>query len=159
MQRAVQQLESELLQRFPAATPTVHNVPLQTEWTVDKSFNMTPDYCWHKQASVKEHVQNWYDQCKTVAVHQKYQTKSLAWPPMQHAAGTIKFLAILDESKNPELPSYALGYVAVIRETSSTRSVVFKNFATALTIDMMSLGCSSKRDVDELAGGHVCKAS
>ena len=114
MQLVLQQLESELLQRFSVATPTVHKVPSQTEWSVLKSFNMTQEYGRHKQASVKEHVQNWYDQCKTVARHQTYQTKSLAWPLIEHAEGTIKFLAILDESPSSQLPSYALGYVAVI---------------------------------------------
>ncbi len=149
---SVLRIEHELLKVFQPVRLAQPQNQQQQEAIVTKSFNMTEDYCSHNVTSVREHIQNWVDQCKAGAVHSRYNTKTSAPATVTDATGMTKFQALLDDGTDKQRPSVALGYAAIHKHSNGGTSMVFKNFGTAMTIDHMSLGCSSKRNIAELAG-------
>lgn len=86
------------------------------------------------------------------SIHSRYKPKTLAPDICTRPSGSTKFQTILDDGTQKGLPFLALGYAAVHQHSNGATSLVFKNFGTTMTMDHMSLGCSSKRNIPELAG-------
>ena len=134
-------LEAEWCKTYPPVELS-HPKLAQQRTIFLKSFNMLKEYASHINSGIREHMQNWYDQCKVLCP--AGATLNVLEPPA--APPNLSFLAVTGGQKT-------LGFVAQYSDNSvASRVVVFKNYGTQLSTDQMSLGMTTKREDNTLAG-------
>jgi len=121
-------------------------VPAVTIAPQVRSLNISSEYASYLTVSVREHIQNWRDQCLSLAQRidtsctiDDLTTRSNSWH-------TGEAYALLFQDRT-------LGWLSWERSLSDgKRSMRIVNHSTALTLDILTLGHSSKRGVDGMAG-------
>jgi hypothetical protein len=143
-------LEKELVAAFPPVS-IKKRWPCQIPPTCRKSFNMALENGKKRDSGVREHMQNWTDQCRTLAGEYRLVIKK------QQAFADhddFSFVGVLAETAPQGQGLMSLGYVAEFLE-GKVRTLVLKNFGTQLSFDMMTLGVSTKENDIKSAGGSL----
>jgi hypothetical protein len=141
-------LERQLLAVHPPVS-IKEQFPCQTQPIARKSLNMDIRMGKLRDSGVHEHIQNWTDQCRTLAggfpmVVKKHQV------PQED----FLFVGVLVECAPGQVLS--LGYMAEFSDPGSGfRTLFLKNFGTQLSFDMMTLGVSTKEEDLKSAGGFL----
>lgn len=120
---------------------------LQHSARVSKSLNVSPAYATHFRSGIRELIQNWYDQCKTAASYAAVSVLELTQQPPVAAAGDI-LLACAAGGR-------CCGYLSLSPAMSGKQDacdVRLCNYAATIGMAAMTLGESSKREQDSLAG-------
>ncbi|KAL4424015.1 hypothetical protein ABPG75_001316 [Micractinium tetrahymenae] len=136
------------LQQCPAvqgAAPHASN-NVQHSARVTKSLNVSPAYATHFRSGIRELIQNWFDQCKTAASYATVSVQDLT-PPSAATAGDV-LLACAAGGR-------CCGYLSLSPAASGRRDVCdvrLCNYASTISMAAMTLGESSKRGQDSLAG-------
>lgn len=111
---------------------------------MSKSLNVSPNYATHFRSGIRELIQNWHDQCKVVGGAGGLVVQDLT-PPA--AAGGSLLLAACAGRR-------CCGYLALSSTAGSADvcDVCLCNYGSTVSMAAMTLGESSKRDEDSLAG-------
>lgn len=113
-----------------------------------KGLNIISRYANHLEPSVREQVQNWRDQCVTLAMEYQ-QCSYFSWDSvkviiLKHGSATC-FVLYCTRS------NVVLGFIISI-EDGNRFHVEFCNYATILNSNILQLGRTSKESQSQLAG-------
>ncbi|KAJ3092236.1 hypothetical protein HK102_009550 [Quaeritorhiza haematococci] len=148
---ALEQLFQEMHHRFSASHRPLELLICQPDAKAKISLKT---YMKHNQifASQREFIQNWMDQCRSLAtsepvvIHETHTVKD----------GRVTFFGVVDERLGPGRNALALGYLAelVCEKRKTPLRTYIGNFGTTLTQYMMIIGKSNKRGVDTGSAGY-----
>ncbi|PRW44629.1 Right handed beta helix region [Chlorella sorokiniana] len=118
---------------------------LQHTDSVTKSLNLSPNYATHLNSGIRELLQNWHDECLVLAGGGALEVQDLT----PAAAALARDLLLVATAGGR-----CSGYLALsgVRGSADTCNVWLCNYGSTLSMAAMTMGQSSKRSNDSLAG-------
>mgnify|MGYP001069499341 CR=1 FL=1 len=113
-----------------------------------RSLNISSEYADYLAPSTREHIQNWRDQCLSLAQRLSRSTCTFSDISLRrHSMSNGEAYALVFQGRR-------LGWMAWEHSPHSDgrRSMRIVNHSTALSLDILTLGHSSKRGVEGMAG-------